>query len=78
VAAGALDDRLIHFILETLTDGTWEFVTHPGYNDADLRGVTTRLRESRELELGVLTSAATRRLLDRKGIQLLSYRDLLP
>ena len=36
VATGALDDRLLHFILETLPEGTWEFVTHPGYNDADL------------------------------------------
>ena len=78
VATGALDDRLIHFILETLPEGTWEFVTHPGYNDSDLEAVRTRLRQSRQLELGVLTSATTRRLLDRKGIQLISYRDLLP
>ncbi len=76
VATGALDDRLIHFILETLPEGTWEFVTHPGYNDADLQDIPTRLRESRELELGVLTSAATRRLLDQRDIQLISYRDL--
>jgi hopanoid biosynthesis associated protein HpnK len=75
VATGALDDRMIHFILETLPEGTWEFVTHPGYNDADLAGIRTRLRESRNLELAVLTSAATRRLLDHKGIQLISYRD---
>jgi len=78
VATGALDDRLFHFMLETLPEGTWEFVTHPGYNDGDLQHVATRLRASRELELGVLTSAATRRLLDSKGIQLISYHDLLP
>jgi hopanoid biosynthesis associated protein HpnK len=77
VATGALNDRLLHLILETLPDGLWEFVTHPGYNDAHLDQVATRLRQSRELELGVLTSATTRRLLDRKGIQLISYRDLL-
>jgi hopanoid biosynthesis associated protein HpnK len=76
VATGALNDRLIHLILETLPEGTWEFVTHPGYNDADLQSVPTRLRESRNLELGVLTSAATRRVLDQQGIQLISYRDL--
>jgi hopanoid biosynthesis associated protein HpnK len=76
VATGALDDRLIHFILGTLPEGTWEFVTHPGYNDADLQDIPTRLRESRELELGVLTAGATRRLLDQRGIQLISYRDL--
>ncbi|MGO9125181.1 MAG: ChbG/HpnK family deacetylase [Terriglobales bacterium] len=78
VATGALDDRLIHFMLETLPEGTWEFVTHPGHNDADLEKLPTRLRESRERELSILTSAATRSLLEQKGIQLLSYRDLLP
>ncbi len=77
IATGALDDRLFHFILETLPEGTWEFVTHPGYNDAELAGIRTRLRESRDLELGVLTSAATRTLLDRNGIQIISYPDLL-
>ena len=78
VATGALDDRLFHFILETFPEGTWEFVTHPGYNDADLAGIDTRLRESRALELGVLTSSTTRGLLENKGIQLISYRGLLP
>jgi chitin disaccharide deacetylase len=76
VATGALDDRLIHFILETLPEGTWEFVTHPGYNDADLADVHTRLRESRALERQILSSPATRELLDREGIRLISYRDL--
>ncbi|HLW89303.1 MAG TPA: ChbG/HpnK family deacetylase [Terriglobales bacterium] len=76
VATGALDDRLIQFILETLPEGTWELVTHPGYNDADLQGVATRLRESRQLELKALTSASARQLLGHKGIQLISYRDL--
>lgn len=76
VATGSLDDRLLHFILETLPEGTWEFVTHPGYNDADLQSVATRLRQSRELELSVLTSTATRRLLDGNEIRLISYRNL--
>ena len=76
VATGALDPRLLGFILETLPDGTWEFVTHPGYNDADLHNLPTRLRESRDLERAVLTSDTTRGLLDQEGIQLISYRDL--
>jgi hopanoid biosynthesis associated protein HpnK len=78
VATGSLDEGLIHFILENLPEGTWEFVTHPGYNDADLQNVATRLRQSRDLELRLLTSPATRALLDRKGIQLISYHDLRP
>jgi predicted glycoside hydrolase/deacetylase ChbG (UPF0249 family) len=76
-ATGALDERLFRLILENLPEGTWEFVTHPGYNDADLKNVRTRLRESREAELRLLTSATTREILQRNGIQLISYRDLL-
>jgi hopanoid biosynthesis associated protein HpnK len=76
VSTGVLDDRLIHFILETLPEGTWEFVTHPGYNDADLAGISTRLRESRDLERQILSAPETCELVRRDGIQLISYRDL--
>jgi predicted glycoside hydrolase/deacetylase ChbG (UPF0249 family) len=63
-------------MIDNLPDGTWEFVCHPGYNDAELQGVRTRLRGSRELELQVLTSTATRELLAHNKIELISYRDL--
>jgi hopanoid biosynthesis associated protein HpnK len=76
VATGTLDDRLFRLIIEKLPEGTWEFVCHPGYNDAELDGVQTRLRESREHELQVLKSPETRDLLTRNGIELISYRDL--
>jgi hopanoid biosynthesis associated protein HpnK len=74
---GALDETLFHAIAETIPDGTWEFVCHPGYNDADLQKAHTRLRESRETELRVLTLPAARAILEEKGIQLISYRDLV-
>jgi hopanoid biosynthesis associated protein HpnK len=77
VATGAIDDRLLRFILEHVPDGTWELVTHPGYNDADLQKVRTRLRESREKELAILRSPESRNLLDLSGIQLISYRDVV-
>lgn len=76
-ATGVLDERLFRTILENLPDGTWEFVTHPGYNDPDLKSVRTRLRESREIELTLLTSSAVRTCLQQNGIELMSYRDLL-
>jgi hopanoid biosynthesis associated protein HpnK len=76
VATGALDDRLIHFILETLPEGTWEFVTHPGYNDAKLADIHTRLRQSRDLEREILSRPAMRELLNRNGIQLIPWSDL--
>src|SRR5579864_9538761 len=74
---GTLDETLFRAIAESVPDGTWEFVCHPGYNDADLRAARTRLRESRETELRVLTLPAARELLTQEGVQLISYRDLV-
>jgi predicted glycoside hydrolase/deacetylase ChbG (UPF0249 family) len=48
----------------------------PGYNDADLDQVRTRLRQSREQELAVLTSPETKAVLRRRGIELISYHEL--
>jgi predicted glycoside hydrolase/deacetylase ChbG (UPF0249 family) len=74
---GVLDERLFHAIAQTIPEGTWEFVCHPGYHDADLRGANTRLRESRETELAVLALPAARSVLQQQGIALISYSDLL-
>ena len=77
VATGALDVSLFESILAGLPEGTWELVCHPGYNDAELASVRTRLRESRAVELRILTSPEAREILARSGIQLISYRDLV-
>ncbi len=76
VATGTLGQRFLRFLLENLPEGIWELVCHPGYNDAQLQAVNTRLRESREQELRVLTAAETRELLSQQGIELVSYRRL--
>ena len=47
---GTLDAAGLQSLLEKMPEGTWELVTHPGYNDADLDRIRTRLRESRETE----------------------------
>jgi hopanoid biosynthesis associated protein HpnK len=73
---GVLDERLFRSIAEAIPEGTWEFVCHPGYNDADLQSANTRLRESRELELKALTLPEARQLLAEIGIELISYREL--
>jgi predicted glycoside hydrolase/deacetylase ChbG (UPF0249 family) len=73
---GTLDETLFHAIAKSIPDGTWEFVCHPGYNDADLKAANTRLRESRETELRVLTLPGAREMLAQNGIELISYRDL--
>ena len=73
---GTLDESLFHSIADSMPDGTWEFVCHPGYNDADLQKANTRLRASREMELRVLTLPGARGILEERGIQLMSYIDL--
>ena len=75
-ATGALDDQLFAAIVGSLPEGTWELVCHPGYCDQDLQKVKTRLRESREQELRVLTSAAARQAIAAAGVELISYADL--
>jgi chitin disaccharide deacetylase len=75
---GALDEKLFRAIAAVIPHGTWEFVCHPGYNDDDLKAANTRLRESRETELRVLTMPEARELLAAHGITLISYRDLIP
>ena len=72
---GTLDLDSFLLIVENLPEGTWEFVCHPGYNDAELDQVRTRLRQSRETELAVLTSPEARAALDDRGIELISYLD---
>lgn len=73
---GTLDETLFQVIARSIPEGTWEFVCHPGYNDAELIAARTRLRESREIELRVLTLPAARQVLSQEGIQLISYKDL--
>jgi chitin disaccharide deacetylase len=73
---GVLDETLFRAIATSIPDGTWEFVCHPGYNDAELEAAGTRLRESRETELRALTLPAARNTLSQAGIELISYRDL--
>lgn len=73
---GSLDENLFHAIARSIPEGTWEFVCHPGYNDSDLKAARTRLRESRETELRVLTLPAARAILAEEGVELISYRDL--
>jgi chitin disaccharide deacetylase len=76
LVTGSLDLKLFTAIADGMPEGTWEFVCHPGYNDADLDRVRTRLRESRVQELGLLTSQEAKEVLRRRGIQLITYHEL--
>jgi predicted glycoside hydrolase/deacetylase ChbG (UPF0249 family) len=76
LVTGCLDLKLFTTIVDSIPEGTWEFVCHPGYNDAELDKVDTRLRESRVQELALLTSPEAKEALQRRGIELITYFEL--
>ncbi len=76
IATGGLDQQLFDAIIGSIPEGTWEFVCHPGYNDADLAKVLTRLHASREKEMAVLTSAHSLETLRRHDIRLISFAEI--
>lgn len=53
--------------------GTSELMTHPGYPDAALDAVRTRLRAQRALEVALLTSERARDTIRRAGITLVRH-----
>ena len=71
LATGTLDAAAVSSLLRQLPAGTWELVTHPGYNNADLARAHTRLLASRETErLALLT------LQQIPGLDLISFASL--
>ena len=73
LATGTLDSATVSSLLRSMHEGTWELVTHPGYNDTDLAQAHTRLLVSRETE-----RQALRALEHFPAIELISFADLLP
>jgi predicted glycoside hydrolase/deacetylase ChbG (UPF0249 family) len=73
---GVFDSGQLTSLIEALPDGTTEFMCHPGFCTAELRGAKTRLKESREAELKALIDEGIRAALDRNWVALSSYRDL--
>lgn len=68
---GVLDKATLSSLLEKMPAGTWELVTHPGYNDDELAKVRTRLRASREVEYRALQA-----IRDFPAIELVSFGQL--
>jgi predicted glycoside hydrolase/deacetylase ChbG (UPF0249 family) len=46
---------------------------HPGYVDAALKKTATRLQDSRQRELEILTDTGVRNLVASQGIRLIDY-----
>ena len=71
LATGTLDSAALTSLLNAMPDGTWELVTHPGYNDASLAQVRTRLLASREIEYQALKNASI-----SQGVELIHFGQL--
>jgi chitin disaccharide deacetylase len=62
---------VLRCLLKAAPSGMWELVTHPGYNDADLALIKTRLRASRDVEREALET-----LREFGDVKLVSYAGL--
>ena len=70
---GVMTRAGVERLLETLPEGTTEFMCHPGYADEELRQSQTRLQASRQQELEILTDTEIRKLVATRGIRLINY-----
>ena len=75
-ATGHLDPTTLSAILNAMPDGLWELVCHPGYNDRDLDAITTRLRNTREVERTALLTTFAQQSPNPPAFQLINYKDL--
>ncbi len=76
-ATGNLNaDTLAQTLAALPSDGTFELCCHPGYNDADLDAVTTRLRSSRDIERQALLSTIPQILSQPNAPELIHYGNL--
>lgn len=71
VGTGSLRARTVRSLLEEIPAGTWELVTHPGYHDADLMKIRTRLQQSRVVEMEALRAVA-----EFPAVELISFAAL--
>jgi predicted glycoside hydrolase/deacetylase ChbG (UPF0249 family) len=72
---GTLKQANLIETLERLPEGLTEFMCHPGKLGPELRAAQTRLKESREIELAALVSPEVRNVIERRGIELVNYRE---
>ena len=70
---GELTREGVEQFVKSLPDGTTELMCHPGYADAALRKTPTRLQDSRQTELQILTDTGIRNLVASRGIRLIDY-----
>jgi hopanoid biosynthesis associated protein HpnK len=74
---GLLDSEAVRSVISSLKEGTTELMCHPGIYDEELEQAHTRLKRERQRELEALTDPALRRAIEERGVQLISYRELV-
>jgi predicted glycoside hydrolase/deacetylase ChbG (UPF0249 family) len=70
---GELTREGVEQLVRSLPDGTTELMCHPGYMDSVLQKTATRLQNSRQTELQILTDTGIRNLVASLGIRLIDY-----
>jgi predicted glycoside hydrolase/deacetylase ChbG (UPF0249 family) len=76
-ATGNLNADTLKATLDSLpTAGTFEILCHPGYNDADLDAISTRLRTHREVEYSALIELIPKLSLQPNPPHLIHYGDM--
>ncbi|WP_348261852.1 ChbG/HpnK family deacetylase [Telmatobacter sp. DSM 110680] len=71
LATGTVNLATVNALINAMPEGTYEFVSHPGYRDDQLARSNTRLLESREIERNALVA-----IKDYRGIDLISFGGL--
>lgn len=64
--------------LQRLSAGVTELMCHPGYYDAELEALPTRLKRERQVEIDIFGDRAWKLRLRELNIVLTRFRDLLP
>jgi len=70
---GELTREGVEQLAKSLPEGTTELMCHPGYMDSALQKTATRLQDSRQTELQILTDTGIRNLVASLGIRLIDY-----
>jgi hopanoid biosynthesis associated protein HpnK len=73
---GVLTKQGVLKLLASLPEGTTELMCHPGYADSELRTTATRLQDSRQTELQILTDKDIRKSIATLGIRLINYEEI--
>jgi hopanoid biosynthesis associated protein HpnK len=71
LATGTVNIATVNALIKSMPEGTFEFVSHPGYRDEQLARLNTRLLESREIERNALMA-----IKDYRGLDLISFAGL--